>query len=258
MIIQGIEDRIRNLKGNFGVYYYDLTSDKYLSIGNSDIFLAAGIIKIPILIEAFNQIDKGIISKNDVIKIKKEDKMPSIGALSYMHEGIEVTVEDLYNLMIIISDNAATNILIKLIGMDNINKTMQSMGYKNTVINRLLYDETAINEGKENYFSLREVSDMLFKIYKRKLISENASDEIEKIMVEQQRNQIIPYYFGETLRVAHKTGEDINIIHDVGIVLSGNPFLICMAANDVDVRKAESAMRDITLMCYDNSNQSIA
>ncbi|MBU5439429.1 class A beta-lactamase-related serine hydrolase [Tissierella sp. MSJ-40] len=256
MLIQGIEDRIRNLKGNIGIYYHDINTDKYFSTGNTDIFLAAGIIKIPILIEAFHQIDKGIISRNDIVKIKNEDKIPSCGALSYLHNGIEVTIEDMCNLMIIISDNTATNILIKLLGMDNINKRMQELDYKNTVINRLLFDEAAIKQKYENYYSLREVADMMYKIYKRQLISEKASMEMEKIMIEQQRNQIIPYYFDETIKVAHKTGEDNNIIHDIGIVLSDNPFILCMGANNVDVRKAESAMRDIALICYNSSNQN--
>lgn len=257
MLIQGIEDRIRNLKGNIGIYYYDFNTDKYLSTGNTDIFLAAGIIKIPILIEAFHQINKGIISKNDIIKIKNEDKIPSCGALSYLHDGIEVTVEDMCNLMIVISDNTATNILIKLLGMDKINEGMQALGYKNTVINRLLFDEVTAKQGYENYYSLREIADMMCKMHKRQLISEKASMEMEKIMMEQQRNQIIPYYFNEAIKVAHKTGEDDNIIHDVGIVLSGNPFILCMAANNVDVRKAESAMRDIALICYNSSNDNI-
>lgn len=258
IVRQGIEDRIRNLKGNIGICYYDFSTNKYLSMGNCDVFIASGIIKIPILIAAFNQIHKGLISKQDLIKIKKEDKIPSCGALSYLHDGIEVTIEDIYNLMIIISDNTATNILIKLLGMDNINGTINSMGYKNTVLNRLLFDEKAIKEGKENYYSLREVADMLYKMYKRHLISEQASREMEKIMIEQQRNQIIPYYFNEEIKVAHKTGEDDNIIHDVGIVLSGKPFMLCMGADNVDVRKAESAMRDIALICYSNSNHKLA
>lgn len=256
MLIEGIEDRIRNLKGNIGIYYYDFSSDKYFSAGNTDVFPAAGIIKIPILVEAFYQIDRGIISKNDIIRIKDEDKIPSCGALSYLHSGIEVTVEDMCNLMIIISDNTATNILIKLLGIDNINERMQSLGYKNTVINRLLFDEDAIEKEYENYYSLREIADMLYKIHRGELISREASMEMEKIMVEQQRNQIIPYYFGESIKVAHKTGEDDNIIHDVGIILSGNPFILCMGASNVDVRKAESAMRDIALICYNNSNQT--
>ena len=67
--------------------------------------------------------------------------MPSCGALNYMRENLKVTLEDLYVLMIILSDNYATNMLIDKLGIDNINKTIKEMGLKNTILNLKIFYE---------------------------------------------------------------------------------------------------------------------
>ena len=70
------------------------------------------------------------VSDLEKIAITKYMKVPSCGALTYMHDGIEVTIRDLCNLMIILSDNTATNVLIDRLGIDEINKTIKNLGLK--------------------------------------------------------------------------------------------------------------------------------
>ena len=78
--------------------------------------------------EAFRQREAGILRFDELVEIRREDKLPSCGALTYMHDGLQVTVGDLVTLMIILSDNTATNLLIDKLGRDAINQTIRKLG----------------------------------------------------------------------------------------------------------------------------------
>ncbi|QIB70633.1 serine hydrolase [Aminipila butyrica] len=233
----------------------NLLSEESCVVGNSDVFVSAGIAKLPIIVEAFRQIDAGILKKNNSYYLKETDKVPSLGALNNLHESIELTIEDLYKLMIIVSDNTATNILIEILGIHNINHTMAAMGFDKTRIERKFFDKKKAAEGFENKFSLVEMGELLRRLYHLQVISSEFSQEIINILKEQQRNNIIPYYFEEEMPIAHLQGADFKILHNIGIVFSENPFIICMGSNDVNTRKLESIMRDIALMCYNHANK---
>jgi beta-lactamase class A len=253
MLKENIEEILKNVPGNIGLYYKNLNTGATIEINEEESYLAASIIKLPILIETLNQIKDGVIRDDMMITLREEDKVPSCGALNYLHNGIEVTIKDLYTLMIVLSDNTATNILINKLGIENINKTMNSLGLKNTRVNRLLYDEMEQKKGKENYFSPKEMGLLLEQIYNGELIHEKISEEIQRIMKLQLMDSKIPYLLPEDTVVAHKTGEATGITHDVGIIYSKNPFILCFASNNTIISIAEDALRKIALLCYEES-----
>ena len=151
--------------------------------------------------------------------------------------------------MIIISDNTATNMLINILGMDNINKTLEDLGAVKTKLNRLLFDSDASKKGIENYIAVEEMGMLLEKLYKDELISKEASKEMKRVMLEQQINHKIPFYISD-IPIAHKTGEDDGITNDIGIVFAEKPFILCFAANEVNVPETERAYQDIAREAY--------
>ena len=155
--------------------------------------------------------------------------------------------------MIVLSDNTATNMLIRALGINNINPILNELGLITTKLNRLLFDYEKHKLGIENYFSPLEIGSILESVYKKNLISEDISLEIEEILKLQQINHKIPYLIPDEIQIAHKTGEDDGITNDVGIVYSKKPFILCFAGNDTDVVQAEDALRRISLLCYENS-----
>lgn len=255
MLNEQIKDRIFNISGQFGIFYKDLNSGFSCFEGNADVFTAAGISKLFLLMEVLRQIDDGGLSKDDVYILKNEDKVPSLGAIASLHEGIELTVEDLYRLMITIGDNTAFNILAAITGIDKINHTLSHLGYLHSKVNRLLFDKEGIAKGIENYCSVQELGDMFERMLNGQLISSRVSRELIELLKQQQRNNIIPYHFSDLIGIAHQVGEDEGVRHDAGIVFSKYPFILCMSANQVEVRKAESAMRDIAMLCLKYSIQ---
>lgn len=241
------------LQGNVGVYYKDLTTGKSFGIRDSEPYLAASVIKLLVLLEAFKQESQGKISFDQIIEINKEDKLPSCGSLTYMHDGLRVTLMDLCVLMIIQSDNTATNILIRLLGMDAINTSIEELGFEITKLNRLLFDSEEQKKGKENYISPKEMGIFLEKLYNGELISEKASIAMLDILKKQQLNHKIPYFIPKGIKIAHKTGEDDGITNDVALVFSENPFVMCFAAYGTNVQMTEDFYRKTAKLCYDLS-----
>jgi len=245
-----IFSQLMGIPGKIGFYYKNMVTGEQWELNPALPLLAASVIKIPVLTEVFAQIESGAADKNETYRMKAEDKLPSCGALNYMHTGLEVTLEDLYTLMIILSDNTATNILIKKFGIDRINQRMRQLGLNITTLNRLLFDSAAAALGRENKITAQEVGVLLEEIYRGTLVSQSASDEMLNILKNQRLNGKMPFYL-KGVKIAHKTGEDDGITHDVGIVFAPQPFVACFCSNEVDVPQFESAIQHITKLLYD-------
>ncbi|QIB67798.1 serine hydrolase [Aminipila butyrica] len=271
MLKQYINERLSTLEGHAGVYYKNLKTGETVLTEGQDQFLAASIIKIWIMAEAFRQMEEGTIKKDQKIILRDSDKVPNnkmpdyfaektrgilsedmfpeSGVLNYLHAESEWTVEDLCRLMIIISDNTATNILIRLLGMTNINELIQSLNMSKTRLNRSLFDTS---KKIENTISLEETGLFLEKLYREELISSKASQEMSAILQNQQNNSKIPFFLPQ-IPIAHKTGEDNGIANDVGIIYSDIPFILCFAANDSYTPAANQACQDIAKAAYQYS-----
>lgn len=257
MILDKIKDRIGNYDGSIGICYIDLGTGESCSAGNCDVFPASGLVKLLILIEAFKRMEEGTLKKTDKYILTEADypntSEKSYGALEFLHVGTELTIEDLYKLNVTVSDNMAFNVLLKMFTMEEVNRTMEKYGCRKTRIHRALLDDEETARGVKNYVSVQEIANLFFRMQKGQLVSGRASWEMLEILRHHQKTSILPYYFSEYMEIAHQSGYDEREIMDMGIVYSEHPFILCMASSADHTRNAESIMRDITLMCYENS-----
>lgn len=245
-----IEERIRGLEGEVSLYYQDLTrEDRRLEMDSRRALIAASVIKLPILAHAMKMIECGQADPMELIPIRPEDKVPSCGALSYLHEGIPVTLRDVYTLMIIISDNTACNLLIDRFGVAAINESIRAWGLEDSVLARKMYDLQAAARGLSNRVSMRDMGRLLEKIYRNQL---PGAQEMMEILFQQQINHKIPSFIGEKIPVAHKTGEDDGITLDVAIVAAQRPFVLCVGGNHTNVPECERAMGEIAQWIMEN------
>lgn len=235
--------QIAEYPGKTGFYYKNLITGEEAGVNGAEPFLAASVIKLPILIELFFQMEQGILNGGELFVLKEEDKMPGCGSLRFLHEGVRLTLEDLYSLMITVSDNTATNLLIKRIGMEAVNRRMEEFGFRGIRLNRLLFDHAAAAQGIENTAAPEEIGHLLEGIYRGTVVSKSASDRMLSILLGQQLNGKIPFYLDE-FEIAHKTGEDEGITHDVGIVFADQPFVVCFCGNGVNVPGFERLIQD--------------
>lgn len=231
-------------EGLTGFYYKNLATGETFGIRQTQAFEAASVIKVPVMIKAFEAFEKGELKPQAVYELKREDKMPSCGALNMLHTGIQVTVLDLVTLMIILSDNTAANILIRLLGMEAVNDCMRRQGLTAESVNRLLFDSEKSAQGIQNYVSPEGMGILYERMYRKELVSPQASGQMLHILLNQRLNGKMPFYLNAD--IAHKTGEDDGITHDTGIVYAQQPFIACFNSNRTNVPVFERLIQEFT------------
>lgn len=242
-----ILDRVRKASGHVALYYRPLDGGCALMQNENEPLIAASVIKIPIMVEAFRRFHEGTLDPNAIHILREDEKKPSCGALNRMHAGLSVTLHDLVELMIVLSDNTATNILIDILGIDSINQTMRAHGLTRSTLRRKLFDPVGSAAGLRNVVTAREMGMMLEKMYAGQLISAEASREMLDILRNQKLNGKMPFFLKPRgIACAHKTGEDDGITHDVGIVYTHRPFVLCMLSNETDTPAFERLIQDLT------------
>ena len=238
--------KIREAPGHVAFYYRPLDGGCAQMYNEMMPVVAASVIKIPIMMEAFRQFENGELNPRQTYQIKAEDKMPSCGALNRMHDGLEVTMRDLVELMIVLSDNTATNILIDRLGIDRVNATLEAEGLKVTRLRRKLFDRAGMEAGLSNHVCAREIGLLLERMFVGTLVSPQASTEMLEILRNQKLNGKMPFFLKPRgIACAHKTGEDDGITHDVGVVYARRPFVLCMLSEETDVPAFERLIQDV-------------
>ncbi len=214
--------------------------------------VAASVIKLPLMAEAFHRRETGDFDFQQEFILREEDKMPSCGALNRLHAGLRLTGEDLVNLMIILSDNTATNLLFDRLGLERVNEYMAALGLSPaTCCRRKLFDAEKSARGIENTVSARDMAALLTAILREELVSPAASRQMLSILSAQRLNGKMPFYLhSRGIPCAHKTGEDTGITHDVGLILTEDPWVLCFLSSETEVPAAERALQDIAaLLC---------
>ena len=248
-----ILDRLNTLPGYIGFYYLNLTTGESLSFQEDELFESASVIKLPMFAAIQKWHAEGSADLKEKLTFTEADKFPSCGALQFFPTPMEVNIETLCKLMITLSDNTATNLLIRRFGMDAFNAEFRRMGLKKSRIERYLFDAEASARGLENRVTPKEMGALLEQIYRRAFVSEDVSAYMEDVLLRQQIKHKIRGYLPKSIPSAHKTGEDNGITNDVGIVYSDSPFVVCWLTNRTDVPEAEKAIREITLELTKNA-----
>lgn len=226
MLRKKIDDIIETVDGDIGIIVRNLETNENIMINQDTVFPAASVIKIYILWELFERIEKGEFTLEQEILLKESHKAGGFGILKELHEGINLSLKDIATLMIILSDNTATNILIDLLGMDNINQTIKRNKMIDTILQRKMMDGEAKAKGFDNYTSPMDVLNILEKSLQKK--------EIIDIMKKQQCNNKLPVLIDDSIVIAHKTGDLPSVEHDVGIMFMENsPIIIVVLTKNL-------------------------
>ena len=249
-ILEGIRREMAAMPGHLGFYYKNLVTGFEYGIREEEIYGAASVIKFPLFLHVLAECEKGNMSLDDRIVTEESDKVPSCGALNMFTGSVETDIRTLCRLMICISDNTATNRLIRLFGFEAIEQGFAEMGLAKTRIRRKLFDRSAAAQGKQNSISPKELGVLLEKLYRGEYICKEVSEYAIEVLSEQQIGHKLAGKLGENVQIAHKTGEDDGLSNDIGIVYADQPFVICFTGHDTDVYPWEDLMRRSTYDLY--------
>ena len=212
----------------------------------SEVFISASMIKLLILCEFIEEIDNGTIFLNSTYTYEEKDKVGGAGIIQDMPFGTNLTYEQLASYMIIYSDNIATNVLIDILGMDNINIKSKQLGLNSTVLNRKM-----MKEGKQNFISSEDIEFMLKGILYKKVGSEEMCDRAMNYLLKNDDYDGIVRGLPNGTQFAHKTGSLDKIRHDGGIVFIKNKYIIIVLTKDFTLEEdANMLIGNISSIAY--------
>ena len=241
--LEEIAAEMAAMPGHLGFYYKNLVTGLTFGVREEEAYLAASVIKFPLLLHVLTRAAAGEISLSDRLTVEDWEKMPSCGGLNQFTGPVEADIATLCRLMIVLSDNTATNKLFRLCGLEQTNEAFRAMGLEKTRVRRLLFDAEASARGLENTICPKEMGLLLEKLYREEFVSPEVSRQAVEILLKQQIDHKLDGKLCGEVPIAHKTGEDSALSNDVGIVFAGEPFVICFAGHDTDVYPWEDLMR---------------
>ncbi|MDQ6781013.1 MAG: class A beta-lactamase-related serine hydrolase [Candidatus Eremiobacteraeota bacterium] len=235
--------------GVVAVSVVDLSNGYSIAINGDKNLPAASTIKVPVMVEVFRQIDLGKFGFNRSVSLLDRDRDCGYGSLCGARWGATFTVWQLLWRMITVSDNTATNMLIRLVGRQSINQTMNSLGCTQTWLGDSIRSDGDVRELRT---SANDMMRMLDMIAQRRLITPQASDIMLEILAGQRHNHLLPEWLPKGLTIAHKTGTLHDTLNDVGIVeLDGAPYVICVLTTHLqDLDAGQLFIRQVSLLTF--------
>lgn len=210
-----------------GCAIYDAdTGEAFAAYREDMVFKSASLIKTPIMLCALEKAEKGELSLNAPVSVKKEqcvgDEAPVV------QNGFNVPLSVILEYMITDSNNTATNALIDEMGMDSVNAFIRRIGLSNTVLRRHMLDYEAARQGRENRTSAEDMKKLYTYLYKREMLTPYQCEQALPILFRQHDKELL-LFSKPGQKAAHKTGGLSDIAHDAGILYGEKRTLIFAA-----------------------------
>jgi beta-lactamase class A len=262
-VAASIQERIQKSGAEVAVAFRTLDGRTAWSFHAEDTFHAASTMKIPVMIELFHQVRVGKVKLDESLPIKNEFYSLADGSLFtldpkddserdlYKAVGQTRTLSELCELMITVSSNFATNLLIQRLGVENIRATVHTLHADGMNVLRGVEDNKAFAKGLNNTTTAEGLAVLLEAIAKGQAVDADASRQMVEILERQKFNEGIPAGFPAGTRVAHKTGELTKLHHDAAIVYAERPFVLVVLVRGLeDLKDSSAVMADISRELY--------
>jgi len=238
--------------GHVAIAVEDVSTGLSTGVNASAEMPAASTIKIPVMVEVFRQLVSGDFDLNTRLTLRRTDKDWGYGDLCDARVGTSYPVSRLLSLMIDVSDNTATNMLIRLVGRQHINATMHELGLRHTrLADFIRSDGTGIRWALRS--SPADMAHLLRSMAQDQLVDEWSSREMIAILRDQKHNGLLPEPLPAGTTIAHKTGTLHDTLNDVGIVYGAgeDPYVIAVMTTDLPTLDAgRRFIRGVSKMAF--------
>ncbi|MCL5117163.1 MAG: class A beta-lactamase-related serine hydrolase [Firmicutes bacterium] len=229
-----LQSMVERFPGEYSVYAKNLETGDVAAVNEHTERPSASLIKVPIMAEIFRRVEEEHLNLDETLTLRAEDQVPGSGVLIDLTPGLRLPLRDLTTLMITVSDNTATNLLIDFVGVDSVNALMRRLGLHHTALERRL-ERIPVERPRANRTSAYDMTRLMELLARGELISVDVSRRMVRILERCQGPVSIASQASESdyigalpdVRVAHKTGSLSQASHDSGIVaLSSGIYVV--------------------------------
>jgi len=248
-----VREAIERVPGRVNLLARDLDRDWELSHQAEVPVTAASVIKLLILAELFRQFATGETRPDEPVRVEPESWVGGSGVLRWLRPGLPLTLRDLAVLMVIVSDNTASNLLIDRLGFECINDLAQRLGLEQTVLARKFLGRAAQGNEPENVISARDMAELLAALELGRIVPEGPMlQDLRQILKAQQFRDLIPGRLPEEAVIGNKTGSLPGHAHDAAIIWgpAGRLVMVLLSSGLVDQELGRRALCDLALACY--------
>jgi beta-lactamase class A len=229
-------------RGIVGYTVHALETGERIERLGDEPFQTASLIKVPILVTLFDMVEKGQISLDDRVRVLKVDKVPGSGMLQNLHDGLEVTIRDLSFLMITISDNTATNLLLDKVPMRRVWEKMEALGLPRTKVHSksfLRITSVAMDSSAKYGLGVttpNEMARLYALLAQGRAVSPAADSAMLAIMRGTQSEEKLQRFAGG-VRAAHKSGETDQVRTECTLWSLKQQVVVCVLTQENQDRR---------------------
>ena len=214
-----------------GVFIADGAGIPLLEHNADDVFPAASVIKVPLVMALHAEAERGALSLEEPLAVGAT--VGGSGILRDLLDVAELSARDHAALAIGLSDNTATNRLIERVGIDVVNGYLDRWGCAATRLRRRMYDFEAARCGLENVMTPREAASLLFVLLRGEAIERAVAERVIGLLERNQDDSMLRRYLPEDIRIAHKTGSLAAVRNDVGIIRGTRDVIVAAFTRDL-------------------------
>lgn len=231
---------LEKIQGNIGIYAENIDTKEVYSLNHDKVFPSASVIKLPILYLLYKKIEENKIKSSINLKFSESDIVDdSPYFIENNLKSGEVSLYDVAHSMITVSDNTSTNLLIDLLGFEDINNTIKEIGLKNTILQRKMCDFETRKKGIDNLTTAYDMS--LFFKHINTLIDKDPYDLMFKIITEQKDLEKIPSGFiNENIIIANKPGELDGVRSDSALLIKDEKRIVITILTENVINEIET------------------
>lgn len=234
-----LEAYISKFNGRYGIYYFDLVHNDDFGINEKEEYTAASTYKVPLNLYVYKGIKESKINAEGTLKYIEADYEGGAGIIQNANYGTKYTVRKLCWYSLVYSDNVASRMLMRFVGRTNVKKFMREMG------------GTVVSDTK-NISCPKDMGLYLKKVYEFCNSNGELGEELMDNMIKTDFHDRLPLLLPENIKIAHKTGNLIGIVHDVGIVFEDKPYILAVMSKDViSDGEANTVISNVSKKVYD-------
>ncbi len=236
--LEQVQNLTKDLRGKYGVYVYEIGAKNQYGIYQKERFPAASLMKLPVMLLFYQEVEKGNLEPETKYSLKESDKVLGAGILQGKAAGTTYTYRQLVEYMGQYSDNTAFKVIRRILGDDKIQQTIDDLGMSKTSL--------------EDFETTPEDIGLFFqKLYQGKILNSNSRGELLDFLTKTAYEDWLPAGVPRKIKVVHKIGRDTGTFSDGGIVFADKPYVIVMMSQDAREIEAGEVLPKISQVVFD-------